>query len=555
MSHVLFEKHRALLDKALEAIRTRVYWSAFPEVPSGKVYGETAKDDGAAAFHARLNKNFEIDQPGAGGLVGSEASPFGVPLNIKYPKSQLNVLLPAMERAIPAWRDAGVDTRTGVCVEILQRLNHRSFELASAVMHTTGQGFMMAFQAGGPHAQDRGLEAVAYAYAEMTRTPATAVWAKQVSKTDTVTLKKTYRILPRGIAVAIGCSTFPTWNSYPGLFASLVTGNAVCVKPHPLAVLPLALTVEIARSVLREAGFDPNLVTLVADSAEAPITKELVTRPEVKIIDYTGSSEFGTWIEQNARQALVFTEKAGINSTIVDSVADMKAFTANLAFSLCLYSGQMCTTPQNIFIPRDGILVGGEKKSFDEVAGAIVKAVDWLLSEPARACEVLGAIQNERTAARIRQARAEGGAVLRESAAVRNEAFPEARAHSPLIVRLEAADQKLFMREMFGPIAYLISTRDTRESVALAARAAREHGAITCGIYSTDAAILKQAQSEMADAGVASSCNLTGAIYVNQAAAFSDFHVSGANPAGNASLCDAAFVANRFRVVQSREMQ
>ena len=26
-----------------------------------------------------------------------------------------------------------------------------------------------AFQAGGPHAQDRGLEAIAYAYAEMTR--------------------------------------------------------------------------------------------------------------------------------------------------------------------------------------------------------------------------------------------------------------------------------------------------------------------------------------------------------------------------------------------------
>ena len=27
----------------------------------------------------------------------------------------------------------------------------------------------MAFQAGGPHAQDRALEAIAYAYAEMTR--------------------------------------------------------------------------------------------------------------------------------------------------------------------------------------------------------------------------------------------------------------------------------------------------------------------------------------------------------------------------------------------------
>ena len=47
--------------------------------------------------------------------------------------------------------------------EILDRLNKRSFEIATAVMMTTGQGWMMAFQAGAPHAQDRGLEAVAYA--------------------------------------------------------------------------------------------------------------------------------------------------------------------------------------------------------------------------------------------------------------------------------------------------------------------------------------------------------------------------------------------------------
>ncbi|MFZ9173667.1 aldehyde dehydrogenase family protein, partial [Vulcanococcus sp.] len=41
----------------------------------------------------------------------------------------------------------------------------------------------------------------------------------------------------------------------------------------------------------------------------------------------------------------------------------------------------------------------------------------------------------------------------------------------------------------------------------------------------------------------------TGGVFVNQAAAFSDFHGTGGNPAANASYADAAFVANRFRVV------
>ncbi|MCY1561820.1 phenylacetic acid degradation protein paaN [compost metagenome] len=53
-------------------------------------------------------------------------------------------------------------------------------------------------------------------------------------------------------------------------------------------------------------------------------------------------------------------------------------------------------------------------------------------------------------------------------------------------------------------------------------------------------------------AGVSLSLNLTGAVFVNQTAAFSDFHGTGANPAANAALSDSAYVANRFRVVQTR---
>jgi hypothetical protein len=51
---------------------------------------------------------------------------------------------------------------------------------------------------------------------------------------------------------------------------------------------------------------------------------------------------------------------------------------------------------------------------------------------------------------------------------------------------------------------------------------------------------------------VALSENLTGPVFVNQTAAFSDYHGTGANPAANAAYTDAAFVANRFRVITSR---
>jgi phenylacetic acid degradation protein paaN len=552
VSDSLFERHHEILQGAVDAIAARTFWSAYPEVPSGKIYGETAKADGHAAFQARLNKPFALDQPGIAGTVGAEISPFGMPLGITYPKADLDILLPAAQAAVPAWAGTEMETRVGVALEILDRLNKRSFEMANAVMHTTGQAFMMAFQAGGPHAQDRALEAIAYAWEEMSRVPGHVTWQKRVTKTDVITLDKRFRIVPRGVAAVIGCSTFPTWNGYPAFFASLVTGNAVVVKPHPGAVLPLAITVEISREVLAEQGFDPNLVTLVADSADAPIAKQLVTRPEIRIVDYTGGSEFGDWIEANARQAVVFTEKAGVNSIILDSMDDLKAVTGNIAFTLSLYSGQMCTTSQNIFIPADGIETAEGRKSFDEAAGAIVKAVDWLLGDPKRGAEILGAIQNEATIKRIEQATAEGGEVLRASTAVANEQFPEARVRSPLILKVNHGQRDLYMREMFGPIVYVVATESTDHSIELAAQAAREQGAITCAVYSTSPGVLQRAENAAAAAGVPLSCNLTGQIYVNQSAAFSDFHVSGANPAGNATLCDPAFVVNRFRVVQSR---
>lgn len=556
MSHPLFERHRKTLDAAVQAVHDRTAFSAYPEVPSGKIYGESARDDGLTAFKARLDAPFTFCQPMddfTNGEVGAERSPYGMNLGIRYPKVDLQKAIAAMKSAMRSWSDAGPEARVGVCLEALDRLNKQhSFELAKAVMHTTGQGFMMAFQAGGPHAQDRGLEGLAYAWQEMTRHAAECVWQKQVSKTDVISLRKTFHIVPRGVAAVIACSTFPTWNSYTALFADLATGNPVIVKPHPGAILPLAVTVDVIRDTLAEAGFDPNIIVLAADDVDAPITKDLCTHPDVRIIDYTGSSEFGRWIEDNAKQAVVHTEKAGVNSVVIDSVDDLRAVAGNLAFTVCLYSGQMCTTSQNIYIPRDGINVGGERKSFDEIAKAIVGAVDWFLSEPKRAVEVLGAIQTERTVHRIAQAKQDGGEILRESAPVENEIFQDARQHSPLILKVDAKDEKLYMREMFGPIVYLVATDSTAQSIELARRGAMEQGAITFGVYSTDDQVLESAVSAMVGSGVPVSCNLTGQIFVNQSAAFSDFHVTGLNPAGNATLTDGAYVANRFRCIQSR---
>ncbi|MFF9913506.1 phenylacetic acid degradation protein PaaN [Streptomyces sp. NPDC013457] len=551
----LAEKHRSTLDQALDTIRTRAYWSPHPEHP--KAYGENGSLDAAAgleAYKALLNTRFELDQPGTDAWTGDETSPYGPSLGIEYPHADIDVLLPAMRAGMAGWREAGAEVRALVCLEILARISARTHEFAHAVMHTSGQAFMMAFQAGGPHAQDRGLEAVAYAYAEQTRTPGSADWSKPQGKRDPLELSKAFTPVARGIALVIGCNTFPTWNGYPGLFASLATGNPVLVKPHPRAVLPLALTVRVAREVLAEAGFDPNLVALAVERPGEGIAKTLAVRPEVRIIDYTGSTSFGDWLEANARQAQVYTEKAGVNTVVVDSTDDYKGMLSNLAFSLSLYSGQMCTTPQNLLIPRDGITTDAGPKSYDEVVTDLSAAVGGLLGDDARANALLGALVNPDVKARL-EAAAGLGEVALASREVANPDFPDAVVRTPVIVKLDGSKpdpEAAYFSECFGPVSFAVSVDSTADALELLRRTVREKGAMTVGAYTTSPETERAVEEVCLEESAQLSLNLTGGVYVNQTAAFSDFHGSGGNPAANAALCDSAFVANRFRVVEVR---
>ncbi len=189
---------------------------------------------------------------------------------------------------------------------------------------------------------------------------------------------------------------------------------------------------------------------------------------------------------------------------------------------------------------------------FDDVAAGFAKAVGGLLGDDERAVGLLGAIKSEQISARVSEA-SEAGKVLLESREIDHPSFPDATVRSPVIVKVDAADRDVYMREMFGPVIYVVATDSTDESLALAAESAKEMGAITWLVYTTEEEVMDTAIEHAVDGGVSVAFNLTGGMFVNQSAAFSDFHVTGHNPAGNASLTDPAFVAGRFKVIGVRK--
>lgn len=549
----LFEKHNAVLTKAIDALHSRTFYAAFPEHPAPSVYGETADADGQAKFKAALGNKFsELKQTNAEGWAGQEESPYlQEPLKISYPTFSVDTLVGNAKSAFHTWRKVSVEDRAAVLMESLDRMKARFFEIAYATMHTTGQGYMMAFQASGPHAADRALEAIAAGYEELKRFPASALWDKPMGKFN-IQLNKEWRAIPKGISVVIGCSTFPTWNSVTGIYGSLITGNAVIVKPHPGAILPIAIVVAEIQKVLSENNFDPNTCQLAVDTYDKMITKELAEHKDVKLIDYTGNSNFGSYLEALPGK-IVFTEKTGVNSVILDSVADIDKAAANLAFSVNLYSGQMCTAPQNFYIPEGGISTPNGTVSFDEFAQKLVDNINGLIDNPKAGPFVLGAVQNKKTSERVLEAEKLTGKVWLKSRTFENPMFKNARVATPVIVEVGASKKEIFSKELFGPIVLLIKTKNTDQSIELAQEMAIHHGAISCGAYTTNPAVREKIADEMALAATPVSFNLTGGIYMNQNAAFSDFHVTGGNPSGNASFTNPEYVTKRFTWVGHRE--
>ncbi len=550
-----FDKHQALLDDVRAACRERGWFSPFPETPDKYPGGAAAQLAGRLAYESQLGRAFDLDQPGEEARSGIEVSPYtGEALGIDYPRANVDELFAAARLAMTRWRNTGPRERVGACLEITDRLFRRVFELTHAVMHTTGQSEAMSYAGSGTNALDRGLEALACAWDTMAAIPSSASWSRRFGGA-TVALQKRYRLEPRGVAVCFTCATFPTWNALPALYASLASGNAVIVKPHPTCVLPMAIVVRECRAVLAECGFDANLVTLALDTPDEPLGMRLVKHPSTAIVDFTGSARFGAWVERNAFPAQCYTETSGVNTVVIDSCDDLGQVARSLSTTLSLFSAQMCTSPQNIYLPRQGIRSGDTVLGFEAVADALVRGIDAIANEPRRSGSVMAAIQSPSTLDLVDQVADAGrrdGRVLRASSAYAHADYPRARTRTPLVVQLDPARRELCAEERFGPIAFLVPTASRDEALELAIADVRRGGGITAFAYTNDAAFQARVEDAYAAAGANLTCNLVGPMPLNFAAAYSDFHVSGLNPAGNATLTDPAFVAGRFRIVQSR---
>ena len=129
VAHHFFDKHRATLDRALQAIAERELLVArIAESPSPKNYGEGAADDGEGAVR-RAARPAVRPRPAGHRRPGRRASARRTASTSASPiRSRTSTRCSRQSRQAQAtWRKAGPEAWVGVSLEILERINKASF--------------------------------------------------------------------------------------------------------------------------------------------------------------------------------------------------------------------------------------------------------------------------------------------------------------------------------------------------------------------------------------------------------------------------------------------
>jgi len=548
----LFEKYKSLIKDTIESIQKGLFFNHYPELPSDKIYGEDSISEGYQMFKEHINSRFEeLRQAKPDNWEGNEESPFlQQPLNIQYPTFDIATLIERANNEYHKWRKISIEDRAGLLVESLERIKKRFFEIAYATMHTTGMGYGMAFQVSGPHAAQRALNAIASGYEALNRYPMTR-FGRIVQDEFGIKLGKSWIAVPKGISLIIGCPNFPARDTVPSIFASLITGNPVLVKPHSSSVLPIAIVVAEIQKVFSEHGFDPDVCQLAPDSDDEEFIKSMVEHPKIKLIDFKGNCMFIDYLE-GLKNKTVFTERSQINSIILDSVDDIDFTIKTLIMSLTLYSGQMNNTPQNFFIPENGIKSEIGTISYDEFVSIFLERLKEFIKTEAGS-HILGSIQDPATIKRIERLENQNGSLLLKSTAYKHPEYKNARTLSPMVMELNADQKDIYFKEHFGPVGFFIKTKNSFHSLELAYEVAEDKGSLYCSAFTTNEKFKDVIIDQMTITNTPVTFNMIGNIYQEPGSDYNNYHLTGGNTASRASASNLDFVLQRFTWVGCKQ--
>ncbi len=263
---------------------------------------------------------------------------------------------------------------------------------------------------------------------------------------------------PVGVILGIAPWNAPIILGVRAIAVPLACGNAVILKASEVCPRTHVLIVE----AFEQAGLPAGLVQVVtnAPSDAAEVVAALIDAPEVRRINFTGSTAVGRIIATRAAQRLkpCLLELGGKAPLIVLDDADLDEAVKAAAFGAFMNQGQICMSTERI------IVVEPVADAF--VAKFAAKVRTMAVGDPREGKTPLGAVVDTRTVAHcqalVAEALSHGAELLVGGETSQGVLMP---AH--VVDRVTPA-MKLFRDESFGPVVGIIRARDEAHAVALA---------------------------------------------------------------------------------------
>lgn len=262
---------------------------------------------------------------------------------------------------------------------------------------------------------------------------------------------------PVGVILGIAPWNAPIILGVRAIAVPLACGNSVILKASETCPRTHQLIIE----AFADAGFPEGVVNVVtnapADAGE--VVGALIDAPEVKRINFTGSTHVGRIIAKRAAEHLkpCLLELGGKAPLLVLDDADLDEAVKAAAFGAFMNQGQICMSTERI------IVVDAVADAFAEKFAA--KAKTLVAGDPREGTTPLGAVVDQKTVthvnALITDAVAKGAKVLTGGTA-------DSVVMPATVVDGVTASMNLYRDESFGPVVAMIRARDTEHAIALA---------------------------------------------------------------------------------------
>lgn len=348
--------------------------------------------------------------------------------------------------AFPAWSEQGPNARRAILMKAADALEAKKDHFVAAMMAETGStaGWAMF---------NLGLAAGIVREAAAITTQITG----EVIPSDkpgciALALKE-----PVGVILGIAPWNAPIILGVRAIAVPLACGNSVILKASETCPRTHALIIE----AFAEAGFPEGVVNVVTNSPQnaAEVVGALIDAPEVKRINFTGSTNVGRIIAKRAAEQLkpCLLELGGKAPLLVLDDADLDEAVKAAAFGAFMNQGQICMSTERI------IVVESVADQFAQRFAA--KAATLVAGNPREGTAPLGAVIDARAVTHVNDliddATTKGASLIAGGKG-------ESVVMSATVVDGVTSAMKLYHDESFGPVVALIRARDADHAIELA---------------------------------------------------------------------------------------